>query len=163
MAQTKNGQPTNDIKLGYDQMNRRGEELENCQDDNQLILIKKPADAPTFYFRVWHTTSAPDLAFHSPDMEWNITRVVGDQFRGSDHRPILLVVQNEGVREKSTLFNVCIPLNRECRMQNLVFVEAEAQVLVHENSSENDVVIYTDGSVVRYVQSSSSSEWTNGA
>jgi hypothetical protein len=39
-------------------------------------------------------------------------------------------------------------------MQNPVFVEAEVQALIHENSSENDVIIYTDGSVVRHVQSS---------
>jgi hypothetical protein len=53
-----------------------------------------------------------------------------------------------------TLFNVCITLNRECRMNNLVFVEAEIQSLIYENSSENDVSIYTDGSVVCHVQSS---------
>jgi hypothetical protein len=54
----------------------------------------------------------------------------------------------------STLFNVCITLNTDCRMQNPVFVEAEVQALIHENFSENDVIIYTDGSVVRHVQSS---------
>jgi hypothetical protein len=33
-------------------------------------------------------------------------------------------------------------------MQNPVFVEAEVQALIHENSSENEVIINTDGSVV---------------
>jgi ribonuclease HI len=33
-------------------------------------------------------------------------------------------------------------------------VEAEVQTLTHENSSENDVIIYTYGSVVRHVQNS---------
>jgi hypothetical protein len=53
-----------------------------------------------------------------------------------------------------TLFNVCITLNGDCRMQNPLFVEAEVQTLIHENSSENDVIIHTDGSVVRHVQNS---------
>jgi ribonuclease HI len=39
-------------------------------------------------------------------------------------------------------------------MQNPVFVEAEVQTWINENSSENDVIIYTGGSVVRHVQSS---------
>jgi hypothetical protein len=39
-------------------------------------------------------------------------------------------------------------------MQNPVFVEAEVRTLIHENSSETDVIIYTDDSVVRIVQSS---------
>jgi ribonuclease HI len=39
-------------------------------------------------------------------------------------------------------------------MQNLVFVKAEVQALIHENSSENDIIIFTDGSVVRHVQNS---------
>lgn len=88
---------------GYEQMDRRGEELENWQDDNGLILINQPTDPPTFYSRAWHTTSTPDIALHSPGLEWNITRVVGNQLGGSDHRPVFLVVQNEVDRDSSTL------------------------------------------------------------
>ena len=36
---------------GYDHMDRRGEEVENCQDDNRLILLNSPSDSPTFYSR----------------------------------------------------------------------------------------------------------------
>jgi ribonuclease HI len=35
-----------------------------------------------------------------------------------------------------------------------VFIEAEVQALIHVNPSENDAIIYTDGSVVRHVQRS---------
>jgi hypothetical protein len=38
-------------------------------------------------------------------------------------------------------------------MQKPVFVESEVQALIYEISSENDVIIYTNGSVVRHVQS----------
>jgi hypothetical protein len=38
-------------------------------------------------------------------------------------------------------------------MQNSIFVEAKVQALINENLSENDVINYTDGSVVCRVQS----------
>jgi hypothetical protein len=74
----------------YDHMDRRGEDLENWQDDNRLILINQLNDQPTFNSRSWHTTSTPDLAFYSTDLGWNITRIIDKQFGGSDHRPVFL-------------------------------------------------------------------------
>jgi ribonuclease HI len=50
------------------------------------------------------------------------------------------------------MFN--ITLNRESRLQNPVFIEAEIRALIHENSSENVYNIYIDGSVLRHAQSS---------
>ena len=87
----------------YDHMDKRGEELENWQDESGLMLINQPEDAPTFYSRSWHTTSTPDLAFHSTDLEWNIKRTVGKQLGGSDHRPVFLTVENEFIKDSSTL------------------------------------------------------------
>src|SRR5579871_3130516 len=87
---------------GYDHMDRRGEELENWQDENGLILVNQPIDPPTFYSKVCHTTSTPYLTFHSPDLEWSITRIVGKQIGGSDHRPVFLTIDNELVMECST-------------------------------------------------------------
>ena len=46
---------------GYQHMDRRGEEVENWQDENHLLLINSPSDQPTFYSRRWHTTSTPDI------------------------------------------------------------------------------------------------------
>lgn len=87
---------------GYEHMDKRGEELESWQDENKLILINQPADPPTFYSRAWHTTSTPDLAFHSPDLKWDITRIVGKQLGGSDHRPVFLNIHNEFTGDSST-------------------------------------------------------------
>jgi ribonuclease HI len=88
---------------GYDHMDKRGEELENWQDENGFILINQPCDPPTFYSRSWHTTSTPDLSFHSSGLEWSITRTVGKQLGGSDHRPVFLTVANATIKESSTL------------------------------------------------------------
>ena len=77
---------------GYDHMDRRGDEVENWQDDNKLILLNKPSDAHTFYSRRWHTTSTPDLAFCTEDMHQNVSREVGKQLGGSDHRPVFLTL-----------------------------------------------------------------------
>ena len=53
-----------------------------------------------------------------------------------------------------TSFSVCIQLDRKCRQEIPAAVEVEVQALIFENSLEGDVVIYTDGSVVRRVKSS---------
>ena len=47
---------------GYDDIDKRGEEVEAWQDDHRLILINDPADTPTFYSGRWHTTTTPDFA-----------------------------------------------------------------------------------------------------
>ncbi|RUS73113.1 hypothetical protein EGW08_019135 [Elysia chlorotica] len=87
---------------GYDHMDHRGEEIENWQDENNLLLINQPTDAPTFYSRSWHTTSTPDLAFCTGNLHGNITRTVGDQLGGSDHRPIYLQLQGTSVHKNKT-------------------------------------------------------------
>ena len=48
---------------GYNHIDTRGEEIEGCQDDNNLTLVNKP----TFYSRCWHTTSTPDIAICTAD------------------------------------------------------------------------------------------------
>src|SRR5579871_565052 len=51
-------------------------------------------------------------------------------------------------------FKVIVTLDRASKKNNPVAVEAEVQALVDENSQGNDIVIYTDGSVIRHVRSS---------
>ena len=75
---------------GYSTMNRRGEDVEAWQDENKLILANQAWDAPTFYSRVWHTSTTPDLAFCTEDIHQHLTREVCPQLSGSDHRPIML-------------------------------------------------------------------------
>ena len=73
---------------GYQHMDRRGEKLENWQDENHLFLINSPSDQPTFYSRRWHTTSTPDIALCTEDLHGSIRKKVGEQLGGSDHRSV---------------------------------------------------------------------------
>ena len=75
---------------GYQESDRRGEEIEDWQIDQKLLLINDPEDAPTFYSRRWLTTSSPDLAFATENLARKTNRTVLNQLGGSDHRPVLL-------------------------------------------------------------------------
>ena len=86
---------------GYQHMDRRGEEVENWQDDNRLLLINSPSDQPTFYSRRWHTTSTPDIALCTEDLHGSIRREVGEQLGGRDHRPVFLKL-NLGASTEAT-------------------------------------------------------------
>ena len=77
---------------GYSQADPRGEEIEEWMIDTNLQLLNHPEDTPTFYSRRWHTTSTPDLAFASGDIQRVATREVMTQLGGSDHRPIKITI-----------------------------------------------------------------------
>src|SRR5579871_4514953 len=53
-----------------------------------------------------------------------------------------------------TFLKVIITLDRTSKKNTPVAVEAEVQALVYETSQGNDIVISTDGSVIRHVRSS---------
>ena len=80
---------------GYRELNRKGEDLEDWTSSNQLILINKPEDLPTFYSRVWRTTTTPDLAFATDDIHSISNREVSTQLGGSDHRPVIITIQRQ--------------------------------------------------------------------
>ena len=86
---------------GYDNMDKRGEEIEEWQDEHHLILVNDPTDTPTFYSRRWHTTTTPDLAFCTDDIHRKISRRVTDQLGGSDHRPVVLTISGVEMPEQS--------------------------------------------------------------
>ena len=65
-------------------MDPKGEEVEGWIIANNLVLINNPDDQPTFYSRVWHTTSSPELALAIGDIQ-KIT---------SNRRPVILTLQN---------------------------------------------------------------------
>ena len=90
---------------GYQHMDIRGEEVENWQDENRLLLINSPSDQPTFYSRRWHTTSTPDIALCTEDLHGSIRREVGEQLGGSDHRPVFLKL-NLGASTEAILSKV---------------------------------------------------------
>nr|KAG5705581.1 hypothetical protein BaRGS_034779 [Batillaria attramentaria] len=80
---------------GYRDLNKKGEDLENWTISNQLILINKPEDPPTYYSRAWRTTSTPDLALATDDLHSIAQREVCDQLGGSDHRPVIITIQRQ--------------------------------------------------------------------
>ena len=78
---------------GYPDLDLRGEEIENWQIENRLLLLNHPDDQPTFYSRRWRSITTPDLGFSTDDIEKSTSRTVLDQLAGSDHRPILIRMQ----------------------------------------------------------------------
>ena len=46
------------------------------------------------FHRGWRTCSTPDLAFCSEDIHRGIKREVGQQLGGSDHKPVILTIDN---------------------------------------------------------------------
>ena len=77
---------------GYQENDTRGNEVEDWQIDNSLVLINDPKDPPTFFSRRWRTTTTPDLAFATGDIASKTSRHVQNQLGGSDHRPIILAI-----------------------------------------------------------------------
>merc|ERR1712237_258356 len=80
---------------GYRDLDAKGEELEDWQAFYKLHLLNKPDDPPTFYSRVWKTTSHPDLAFATNNITRGATRQVLPQLATSDHNPSLTRLQVE--------------------------------------------------------------------
>jgi ribonuclease HI len=77
---------------GYEETDRRGDEVEDWQIENTVILLNDPEDPPTFFSRRWISTSTPDIAFATEDLSRKTTRKVESQLAGSDHRPVLLAI-----------------------------------------------------------------------
>ena len=77
---------------GYDETDRRGDEVEDWQIESNMLLLNDPEDPPTFFSRRWITTSTPDLAFATEDLSRKTIRKVQSQLAGSDHRPVLLAI-----------------------------------------------------------------------
>ena len=81
---------------GYEDLNTRGEQIEDWMMDNGLVLINRPDDKPTCLSRAWKTLSTPDLAIATDDIQKVCTREVANQLGGSDHRPVLLQLHQTG-------------------------------------------------------------------
>ena len=73
---------------GYDETNQRGDNVEDWQIENNLLLLNDQKDPPTFFSRRWLTTSA----FATDDLFKKTTRKVLNQLAGSDNKPELLVI-----------------------------------------------------------------------
>lgn len=89
---------------GYEETDKRGEEVEDWQIDAQMVLLNDPEDPPTFFSRRWLSTSTPDLAFATDDLSKKISRGVLSQLGGSDHRPVKLAINLQYRPQNSTTF-----------------------------------------------------------
>ena len=77
---------------GYGETDRRGDEVEDWQIENNMLLLNDPEDPPAFFSRRWISTSTPDLAFATEDLSRKTNRKVLSQLAGSHHRPVLLAI-----------------------------------------------------------------------
>ena len=77
---------------GYGETDRRGDEVEDWQIENNMLLLNDPEDPPTFFSRRWISTSTPDLAFATEDLSRKTSRKALCQLAGSDHRPVLMAI-----------------------------------------------------------------------
>jgi hypothetical protein len=75
---------------GYEDIDKKGEQVEDWSITNNLQLLNDPDDTPTYYSRRWRKTSTPDLALASEDMEKTSVWEVCQQLGGSDHRPVII-------------------------------------------------------------------------
>ena len=80
---------------GYPSINAKGEEVEHWIVSNRLVLINTPTDPPTFYSRVWKTTSTPDIAIATDNIQKIAKREVSEQLGGSDHTPVILTLAKQ--------------------------------------------------------------------
>ena len=84
---------------GYKDINAKGENVEQWMTDNQLVLINKPDDDPSYYSRAWKTNSTPDLAIATDNIHKIAQREVCKQLGGSDHKPIIIDIERCGSKQ----------------------------------------------------------------
>ena len=74
---------------GYPKMDSRGDDVEEWMIENNLILNNHD-DEPSYYSRSRRSTSTPDLAMATENIQRKVIREVTKQLGGSDHKPITL-------------------------------------------------------------------------
>ena len=77
---------------GHPEVDLRGEDAEDWQIDNKLLLLNDPDDPPTFFTRRWLTPTTPDLVFATEDMSRKATWTVLSQLGGSGNKPVLMTL-----------------------------------------------------------------------
>ena len=69
---------------GYQQLDKKGIDVENWVTENQLVLLNTPDDPHT------RTTSTPDLAIATDDIHGIAEREVSPHLGGSDQMPVII-------------------------------------------------------------------------
>ena len=78
---------------GYDDLDHKGDEVEDWIITHNMVLINKADDPPTFYSRAWRSTSCPELAIATDDVAKINSREVDKQLGESDHKSIFLTIE----------------------------------------------------------------------
>ena len=79
------------VDWGYDANSADGECLVFWANTNNLVLLHSPKDAASFHSGRWNTSTNPDLAFVSIDLNSRLPdRHVLEKFSTSQHRPSLI-------------------------------------------------------------------------
>ena len=86
---------------GYEGADRRGEEAEDWQVDNGLVLLNDPDDPPTFISRRWLSSTTPVA---TNDLSGIASRTVLSQLGGSDHKPIKISLDLQYRTQKTSTF-----------------------------------------------------------
>ena len=71
------------------------EEVEDWIITNQMVLINRPDKPHTYCSRAWRKTSCPNIAIATDDVAKITERHVEQQLRGSDHKPVLLIIKQD--------------------------------------------------------------------
>ena len=80
---------------GYDDLDHKGDEVEDWIITHNMVLINKADDPPTFYSRAWRSTSCPDLTIATDDVAKITSREVDKQLGESDHKSIFLTIERQ--------------------------------------------------------------------
>ena len=91
---------------GYEEADRRGEEIEDWQVDNGPVLLNDPDDPPTFFSRRWFSSTTPDLAFATNDLSRIASRTVLSQLGGSDHKPVKISLDLQYRTQETSTFPI---------------------------------------------------------
>ena len=86
---------------GYDDLDHKGDEVEDWIITHNMVLINK-ADDPSTPELGQQRSSCPDLAIATDDVAKITSREVDKQLGGSDHKPIFLTIERQKHHQKST-------------------------------------------------------------
>ena len=79
---------------GYDDLDHKGDEVEDWIITHNMVLINK-ADDPSTPELGEQRSSCPDLAIATDDVAKITSREVDKQLGGSDHKPIFLTIDHQ--------------------------------------------------------------------
>ena len=78
---------------GYDKNNQDGDCVEEWALHQNLAILNRPKDKPSFLSARWRKDYNPDLAFSSARHRHNFSKTTGQPIPKSQHRPIIVEMQ----------------------------------------------------------------------